>query len=98
MPIRLAPIRLALSILVLSSLAAPALACSAGGGSTFCADGWIAAPVGRDRRADADTDDVPPPDDGPGAESGPGAEGGGEVWVDGAVPVPADPTPEDEGL
>lgn len=86
------PALLALMVLALCGLAAPAAACTAGGGSTFCADGWISVPVTRERRESAD-----PGLSGDGAAT-PDMEGDGEVWVDGAVPVDGDPVSGDEGL
>lgn len=77
-----------LTIVVLSGLAAPAAACTPGAGSTFCADGWISAPVTREREHSPD----------PGPPGGDAAMAEGEVWVDGAIPVDTGAPPDDEGL
>lgn len=82
------PVFVALLFLIVFGPAAPAVACSTGGGSTFCADGWISAPVSRERRER--------PDPEWGEESGPVSAD--DIWVEGAVAVDADPPPEDEGL
>ena len=83
------PAVVAMLFLILSGPAGPAMACSTGGGSTFCADGWISAPVTRERRER--------PDPEWGDAGGPVSDE--DIWVDGAVTVEGDPPPEeDEGL
>lgn len=88
-----------LALLTTATFAAPALACGTGGASTFCADGWIAAPLGpRDRAAG------PPSEEGAGWSDGSDPVSPDDIWVEGAVPVEAEGTDTgagaaaDEGL
>lgn len=83
-------------ILMILGLAQPAQACAPNGGSTFCADGWIAQPTAREQ-------DQPPAPDQDTAWSGDGGRGDGApllmgddgVYVEGAVVIgDAPPAPD----
>lgn len=81
------PAVIAVMFLIAFGLAAPVAACGAGGASTFCADGWIEAPVTRGG-----------PDRNGGDPAGTDGENPvpvGDIYVEGAVAIDDPPAVED---
>ena len=90
----MAPALAALAVVL--SGAGPAAACSTSASSTFCADGWVARPMGA-RRVPAAEDPAAPYDDpgGTGFEAGSSEE---DLYVEGAVILDEPPSGPDEDL
>lgn len=88
----------AVLICVMPWLAGPALACGAKGNSTFCADGWVAQPMGRakadDQRPGSEHGEDWPDDDG--AAEPPFLDDG--IYVEGAVAIDDAPVSDEEPL
>ena len=85
-------------VLAVFCLAGPARACSTTASSTFCADGWVAQPMGRakadDQRPGSEHGEDWPDDDG--AAEPPFLDDG--IYVEGAVAIDDAPVPDEEPL